>query len=166
MDPLGLALENFNAMGMWRDQEMGEPVDATGQLITGEKFNGVKELKRLLAEKYSRSFYRTITEKMLTYALGRGLDYYDVQTVDQIVAELEKAGGRPSALLMGVVESAPFQKTRTRVGQAGTEPGIKAPATKAAHKDHPPMNQNAGLQSENKGLTVLAHRALNNETRP
>jgi hypothetical protein len=166
MDPLGLAFENFNAMGMWRDQELGEPVDATGQLITGEKFNGVKELKRLLAEKYSRSFYRTITEKMLTYALGRGLEYYDVQTVDQIVTELEKAGGRPSALLMGVVESAPFQKTRTRVGQAGTEPGIKAPAAKTAHKVHPPMNQNAGLQSETKGLTVLAHRALNNETRP
>jgi hypothetical protein len=146
MDPLGLAFENFNAMGMWRDQELGEPVDATGQLITGEQFNGVKELKRLLAEKYSLSFYRTITEKMLTYALGRGLDYYDVQTVDQIVAQLEKAGGRPSALLMGVVESAPFQKTRTRGGQAAS--------------------QNDQLQSGANGLKVLAHRALNNETRP
>ena len=75
MDPLGLAFENFNAMGMWRDQELGETVDAAGQLITGEQFNGVKELKGLLAKKYAGNFYRTITEKMLTYALGRGLEY-------------------------------------------------------------------------------------------
>ena len=146
MDPLGLAFENFNAMGMWRDQELGEPVDAAGQLITGEQFNGVKELKRLLAQKYSRNFYRTITEKFLTYALGRGLEYYDVATVDQIVTRVEQAKGRPSALLMGVVESAPFQKTRSQARQAAI--------------------QNEGLQSESKGLTVLARRPLNNEGRP
>ncbi len=97
MDPLGLAFENFNALGMWRDQEMGEPVDAAGHLITGEEFDGVRELKKLLVEKYSRSFYRTVTEKMLTYALGRGLEYYDVQTVDQIMEQLAEAGGHPSA---------------------------------------------------------------------
>jgi len=146
MDPLGLAFENFNAMGMWREQEFGEPVDAAGQLITGEQFNGVKELKRLLAQKYSRNFYRTITEKVLTYALGRGLEYYDVETVDQIVARLEQANGRPSALLMGVVESAPFQKTRSQARQASI--------------------QNEGLRAEGEGLTVLAHRPLNNERRP
>jgi hypothetical protein len=146
MDPLGLAFENFNAMGMWRDQELGEPVDAAGQLITGEQFNGVKELKGLLAKKYSRNFYRTITEKMLTYALGRGLEYYDVQTVDQIVTRLEQAKGRPSALLMGVVESAPFQKTRSQARQAA--------------------RQNEQLQSGPEGLTVLAHRPLNNEGKP
>ena len=59
-----------------------------------------------------RDFYRTLTEKLLTFALGRGLEYSDVETVDQIVAGLEKADGRPSALIMGIVESAPFQKTR------------------------------------------------------
>jgi hypothetical protein len=112
MDPLGLALENFNAMGMWRDSEYNQPLDATGQLVTGEKFSGVKELKHIIVKDYSVDFYRTVTEKLLTYALGRGLDYYDVETVDQIVNRIEKANGRASALLAGVVESAPFQKCR------------------------------------------------------
>jgi hypothetical protein len=112
MDPLGLALENFNAMGMWRSQEFGDPIDATGKLITGESFNNIQELKHILVTKHSRDFYTTVTEKLLIYALGRGLDYYDVETVDEIVARLEKADGRVSALISGVVESAPFQKTR------------------------------------------------------
>jgi hypothetical protein len=112
MDPLGLAFEHFNAMGMWRQSEFGEPIDATGTLTTGESFTSVKELKRILVTKHAKDFYRTLTEKMLTFALGRGLDYNDVETVDQIVARLEAANGRPSALLAGVVESAPFQKCR------------------------------------------------------
>ena len=112
MDPLGLALENFNALGLWREQEFGAPIDAAGQLITGESFTNVKDLKRILVKVHYRDFYRTLTEKLLTYALGRGLEYYDVETVDQIVKRIEEANGRPSALLAGVVESAPFQKTR------------------------------------------------------
>ena len=67
---------------------------------------------RILATDLATDFYRTITEKLLTYALGRGLEYYDVATVDAIVERLQKAGGRPSALLAGIIESAPFQKTR------------------------------------------------------
>ncbi len=113
MDPLGLALENFNAMGMWRDQEYNQPVDPSGKLATGENFSNIKELKQVLVKNHAGDFYRTLTEKLLTYALGRGLDYYDVETVDQIVARIEKSGGKPSALLAGIVESAPFQKTRT-----------------------------------------------------
>ena len=113
MDPLGLALENFNAMGMWRAQEFDQPIDPSGQLITGETFSDIKALKRVLVEKHAQDFYRTLTQKLLTYALGRGLDYYDVETVDQIVARIEKSGGKPSALLAGIVESAPFQKTRS-----------------------------------------------------
>jgi len=112
MDPLGLALENFNALGMWRDTEFGQPIDAAGQLITGETFASVKELKRVVAKSHYKDFYRTLTERLLIYALGRGLEYYDVETVDQIVERLEKSDGRPSALLAGIVESAPFQKTR------------------------------------------------------
>jgi hypothetical protein len=69
-------------------------------------------------KKHARDFYRCLTEKMLTYALGRGLEYYDVQAVDEIVARIEKEDGRPSALLTGIIESAPFQKRRsTPVGQ-------------------------------------------------
>lgn len=112
MDPIGLALENFNAMGMWRNQEFGDPIDATGTLITGESFNNIRDLKHILVTNHAEDFYTTVTEKLLTYALGRGLDYYDVETVDQIVARIEAANGRVSALIAGVVESAPFQKTR------------------------------------------------------
>jgi hypothetical protein len=112
MDPLGLALENFNAMGMWREKERSQPIDATGKLITGESFKNVSELKRILANERHLDFYRCLTEKLLTYAMGRGLDYYDVHTVDQIVTRLEKEDGRFSALLLGIVESAPFQKRR------------------------------------------------------
>ena len=88
-------------MGMWREQEFGQPIDATGQLITGEKFSNIRELKQILVNNHPTDFYRTVTEKLLTYALGRGLEYYDVETVDQIVARLEAANGRPSALIRG-----------------------------------------------------------------
>jgi hypothetical protein len=112
MDPLGLAMENFDALGVWRPMEYKQPIDAAGTLLTGEKFSNFKELKHILVEKHFEDFYRTLTEKMLTYALGRGLDYYDVETVDEIVSRIEKSNGRASALLSGIIESAPFQKCR------------------------------------------------------
>jgi hypothetical protein len=112
MDPLGLALENFNALGLWRDTERDQPIDASGQLITGEPFQDIRDLKKILARERRLDFYRCLTEKMLTYALGRGLEYYDVQTIDQIVDQLVQADGRSSALLLGVVQSAPFQNRR------------------------------------------------------
>jgi mono/diheme cytochrome c family protein len=112
MDPLGLALENFNAMGMWRDGELNRPIDAGGKLITGETFSNIQELKHILATKHRRDFYYCITEKLMTYALGRTLDYYDVDTVDALVARLEAFGGRPSVLLQGIVNSAAFQQRR------------------------------------------------------
>ena len=112
MDPLGLALENFNALGMWREKERAQPIQAAGQLITGESFDDIRDLKRILKSEHRSDFYRCLTEKLLTYALGRGLEYYDVESVDRIVARLEREDGRFSALLMGIVESAPFQKRR------------------------------------------------------
>jgi hypothetical protein len=119
MDPLGLALENFNALGLWRDKERGQPIDATGQLITGESFRDVRDFKHIIKEQHRLDFYRCLTEKLLTYALGRGLDYNDVETVDRIVEQLDREGGRFSALLMGVIESAPFQKVRRGSALAG-----------------------------------------------
>jgi hypothetical protein len=80
--------------------------------MTGESFDNVQQLKRILATKHREDFYRCLTEKLLTYALGRGLEYYDVDTVDRIVQRLEQNNGRFSALLMGVIESAPFQRQR------------------------------------------------------
>jgi mono/diheme cytochrome c family protein len=112
IDPLGLAFENFSALGTWRDYEGKTPIDASGRLITGEKFNGVNELKDILKDKYKSNFYRCLAEKLLTYALGRGLDYYDVDTVDTIVSQMAAKEGKMSALIMGVVESAPFQRRR------------------------------------------------------
>jgi len=114
MDPLGLALENFNAMGAWRDADMARPVEPAGQLITGEKFADIRELKHVLATSRRRDYYYCVSEKLLTYALGRGLDYYDADTVDQLVAALEANDGRPSALLQGIVLSAPFQQRRSQ----------------------------------------------------
>jgi hypothetical protein len=98
---------------MWREQERKQPLDISGKLITGEEFKTVQELKRILVESHREEFYHCLTEKLLTYALGRGLEYYDTQTVDQIVARVIKEEGRASALLLGIVESAPFQKRRS-----------------------------------------------------
>jgi hypothetical protein len=112
MDPLGLALEHFNALGMWRDTESNQTIDASGTLTTGEKFNGVAELKAIIRTQHRQDFYRCLTEKLLTYALGRGLEDYDEFTVDQIVDRLNHNHGRFSALLMGIIESAPFQRQR------------------------------------------------------
>jgi hypothetical protein len=121
MDPLGLALENFNAMGAWRDRELDQPIETAGTLITGESFKDIRELKHILATTRHRDFYYCISEKLLTYALGRGVEYYDIDTLDQLVAKLEASGGRPSALLQGIVASAPFQQRRNLDSPAKTE---------------------------------------------
>jgi hypothetical protein len=112
MDDLGLALENFNAVGMFREDEGGEKIDTAGRLITGEKFSTVAELNQILATSRRADFYRCITSKMLTYALGRGTEYFDAPTIDQISAELEKNGGKLRTLIHGIVQSVPFQKRR------------------------------------------------------
>lgn len=112
MDPLGLSMESFNAMGMWRESERGQRIDPAGQLLTGESFNDVRELKQILKKNHLPDFYRCLTEKLLTYALGRGLDYYDVEAVDRIVDKLQQNDGHFSALLTGVIESTPFQERR------------------------------------------------------
>jgi hypothetical protein len=112
MDPLGLALENFNALGQWRTEEYKQKIDPSGQLATGETFGDIAELKRVLVAKHKLEFYRCLTEKLLTYALGRGMEYYDVPTVDKIVENLDRNHGAFSALLNGVIESAPFQQQR------------------------------------------------------
>jgi hypothetical protein len=114
MDPIGLAFENFNAIGGWRDSERKQPIVAEGNLITGESFTSVRELKKILANDHREEFYRTLSTKLMTYATGRGMEYYDVETIDQIVKRLESQDGRFGALLAGIVESAPFQKMRTQ----------------------------------------------------
>jgi hypothetical protein len=130
MDPLGLSLENFNALGMYREKERGQSIDASGKLVTGESFHDARDLKQILKKNHTQDFYRCLTEKLLTYALGRGLDYYDVETVDRIVARLQTEDGKFSALLMGVVESVPFQERRNL-------PATPAPAPSTAPAEQP-----------------------------
>lgn len=118
-DPLGLALENFNALGMWRDKDNAQPINAAGTLISGESFSDVRDLKQILCNEHREDFYRCLTERLLIYALGRGLDYHDVHTVDQIVADLHRHDGKFSALLLGIINSAPFQKRRIAESDKG-----------------------------------------------
>ncbi len=132
MDPIGLAFENFNAMGMWREMERNQPIDTAGRLITGETFNSVRELKHILVTQRRMDFYRCLTEKLLTYALGRGMEYYDAETMDQIVERLERENGRFSALLMGIIESAPFQKQRNPAALASAKPAQAADVASAS----------------------------------
>jgi len=112
MDPLGLAFENFNAMGIWRDSELNQPIDVSGELVTGESFSSIQEMKRILATDRVQDFYYCLSEKLLTYALGRGIEYHDTETLDQLVDVLKQTNGQPSALLRAIVHSVPFQKRR------------------------------------------------------
>jgi mono/diheme cytochrome c family protein len=112
MDPIGFGLENFDASGAWRDQDNGKPIDASGELIDGRKFQGVEELRKVLVTDHRSEFHRSVASKLLTYALGRGLDWYDKPALDRIVAETEAAGGSSRALLRAVVRSVPFQYRR------------------------------------------------------
>src|SRR6185295_3820369 len=112
MDPPGLALEGFNAFGRARTNESGHAIDPSGELATGEKFSGVRDHKQALVEKHRLEFYRTLTEKLMTYVLGRGVEYYDMPTVDAIAEKLDQDGGRFSTLLFGVLDTAAFQQRR------------------------------------------------------
>jgi len=124
MDPIGLGFEHFDAMGRWRDDNAGQPIEPGGTLITGEKFQNVQELKHVIINSRRVDYYRCISEKMLTYALGRGLDYYDIESVDQIVKRLEVSNGSISELIVAIVESVPFQMMRTSQ-QAASEHSIQ-----------------------------------------
>ena len=114
MDPLGFALEHYDAIGAWRDRDGLFPIDASGTLPDGTFFDGAGELSEILAEKRREDFVRALTEKLMTYGLGRGLEYHDVCTVDRIVEAMESAEYRFSNLVLEIVRSAPFQMRRSR----------------------------------------------------
>jgi len=107
MDPLGFALENFDAIGAWRDVDGKFPINPSGELPTGEEINGPEGLKTVL--KSRESFIRSLSEKLLTFALGRGLEYYDKCAVDKICRDLRSNDFRFSSLISGVVNSKPFR---------------------------------------------------------
>ena len=109
LDPLGFGLENFDAVGRWRDAIGDKPVDAGGQFPNGEKFNGPVELKQYMLTQKRDEFTRHLTEKMLAYALGRGLEPYDTPTVQKIMQSVTGDRYRAVRLITEVVKSYPFQ---------------------------------------------------------
>jgi hypothetical protein len=115
MDPLGFAMENFDAIGKWRTTSgaTNTPVDASGVLPDGTKFDGPAELRKVLLSK-PEQFANTVTSKLLTYALGRGVDYYDAPAVRRILRDAASSEFRWSSLIVGIVKSDPFQMRRAR----------------------------------------------------
>jgi len=111
MDPLGFGLENYDAIGRWRDKDGGQPIDASGVLPGGDKFNGSTELVKVLSKR-REDFARCLAEKMFTYALGRELTPADRCHVDKVVAGVDKENYRFSALVTEIVKSEPFRKRR------------------------------------------------------
>ena len=118
MDPIGFGLENFNGIGRWRDREGEFAIDPAGRLVTGETFTGPDDLKTILIKRKREDFVHCLTEKMLTYALGRGLEYYDKCAVDQVTKRLAKGRYRFSTLILEIVKSTPFEMRR------GEEPQV------------------------------------------
>lgn len=114
MDPLGMALENYDAVGRWRTTDKGSPIDTSGELPNGESIKGPGDLIKSLREKNTEQFARCVTEKMLIYALGRGLEYYDRCAVDKIMVKLTKEDYRFSLLIFEIVSSDPFQRKGVR----------------------------------------------------
>jgi hypothetical protein len=107
MDPLGFGLENFDAVGAWRTRDEGKPINPSGKVPGGREFGGPADLTAVLRSR-QKAFAHCLAEKMLTYALGRGLERVDRPAVDQIVARLARAEFRFSELVLGVIESEPF----------------------------------------------------------
>ena len=107
-EPIGLSLENFDGIGAWRLKDEGQPIDTTGVLANGTKIDGVASLRDVLMQN-SEQFVRVMAEKLLTYALGRGVEHQDMPLVRSIVRDAAAGNYRFSTLVLGVVKSAPFQ---------------------------------------------------------
>jgi hypothetical protein len=128
MDPLGLALENFDAVGAWRAKEAGAAIDPAGQIFDGTRVDGPVALRRALLSR-PENFIETLTEKLLTYALGRALVYSDMPTVRAIVRDASRTNYRWSAIVLGIVRSVPFQM-RSTPESASASPGVRTAAAR------------------------------------
>jgi hypothetical protein len=109
MDPLGFGLENYDAIGAWRTQDGAAAVDAGGELPGGRSFRGPKELRQVLLDR-REEFRRCLAEKLLTYALGRGLEWYDACAIERIAGRMAAEGDRFSVLVEEIVKSPAFRK--------------------------------------------------------
>jgi hypothetical protein len=113
MDPVGFSLENFDAVGRWRTKEDTTPNDASGGLPDGSKFTGIAGLQKALVSRPD-IFVNTFTDKLLTYAVGRGVEYYDAPAIRKVVRDSEAENYRFSSIVLGIVKSAPFQMRRSQ----------------------------------------------------
>ena len=113
MDPVGFSLENYDAVGRWRTVEDGKAIDVSGSLPDGSKFDGAAGLQKALLSR-PENFATTLTEKLLTYGLGRGVEYYDAPSVRKIVREARNQDFRFSSFVLGIVSSTPFQMRRSQ----------------------------------------------------
>jgi hypothetical protein len=111
MDPAGFCLENFDAVGRWRTVEEGQPIDNSGGLPDGSKFTGVAGLEQGLLNR-PEIFVSTLTEKLMTYALGRGMEYYDAPAIRKIVHDAQAKDFCFSSIIVGIAESTPFKMRR------------------------------------------------------
>ncbi len=123
MDPLGFALENFDAVGRWRTLDSGQPIDSSGTLVDGSKVDGPVAMREALLNR-PEVFLRNFTEKLMTYGLGRGLDWKDMPAVRKVVDDAERNQYRFAAIVQGIVESVPFQMKKksdavSGAGEAG-----------------------------------------------
>ena len=116
MDPFGFAMEHFDAIGRWRDEDAGEPIDAVSIMYDGTRVGGPVDLREFFV-KYSEQFVRSLTEKLLTYALGRGVEYYDMPVVRDVVREAASVDYRLDSIILAIVGSAPFQMNMKGGGQ-------------------------------------------------
>jgi hypothetical protein len=108
MDPIGFALENYDAVGRWRDRDAGKPLDVKSTLADGREVDGIEGVKKLILSDPER-FVTALTEKLLMYAIGRNVQYYDAPALRQIVRQSRAANYKFSSLVLGVVNSVPFQ---------------------------------------------------------
>jgi hypothetical protein len=113
MDPLGFSLENYDAVGRWRTTEDALPIDASGGLPDGTKFDGITGLQKALLSRPD-VFASTFTEKLITYALGRGVEFYDGPAIRKIVRDAEGTDYRFSSIIAGIASSTPFQMRRSK----------------------------------------------------
>jgi hypothetical protein len=121
MDPIGFGLENFDAIGAWRDKDGDAAIDPSGKLTSGDTFGGAADLTKLLATKRSDDFLHCLAEKVLTYALGRGVEYYDRPALDEIVKELQADQFKFSGLIMATAKSFPFEYRRGETAPGATQ---------------------------------------------
>jgi len=132
MDPIGFALENFDGIAQWRTEDNGNAVDPTATLFDGTKIDGPSSLRNWLASTYATAFVEVASEKMLTYALGRGIEYQDMPLVRAVARQAGRSNNRFSALVLAIVKSDPFQKNMKVDGTPAPKQAAVAPKQTAS----------------------------------